>query len=140
MSAFEVTENLEEAIVSKKYNAIICNYANGDMVGHTGILPAAIKAVEVVDICVGKLTDKVLSLGGRALITADHGNAEVMVDETGGPHTAHTCDVVPFLLVDDARKNVKLRSGGILADLAPTMLSILGIPQPKEMTGKSLIV
>ena len=140
MSAYLVTEELLKRLDSGTYDVIILNFANADMVGHTGILPAAIKAVEAVDDCVGKLTDKILSLGGRALITADHGNAEVMVDETGGPHTAHTCDVVPLILVDAARKNVTLHSGGILADLAPTMLHILGIPQPKEMTGKSLIV
>ena len=140
MSAYLVTDELLKRLDSGAYDVIILNFANADMVGHTGILPAAIKAVEAVDDCVGKLTDKVLSLGGRALITADHGNAEVMVDENGGPHTAHTCDVVPFLLVDDARKNVTLRAGGILADLASTMLAILGIPQPQEMTGKSLIV
>jgi 2,3-bisphosphoglycerate-independent phosphoglycerate mutase len=140
MSAYLVTEELLKRLDSGAYDVIILNFANADMVGHTGILPAAIKAVEAVDNCVGKLTDKVLSLGGRALITADHGNAEVMVDETGGPHTAHTCDMVPFILVDNVRKDATLRSGGILADLAPTMLAILGIPQPKEMTGKSLIV
>jgi 2,3-bisphosphoglycerate-independent phosphoglycerate mutase len=140
MSAYLVTAELLKRLDSGAYDVIILNFANADMVGHTGILPAAIKAVEAVDDCVGKLTDKVLSLGGRVLITADHGNAEVMVDETGGPHTAHTCDVVPFILVDNVRKDATLRSGGILADLAPTMLAILGIPQPKEMTGKSLIV
>jgi 2,3-bisphosphoglycerate-independent phosphoglycerate mutase len=140
MSAYLVTDELLKRLDSGAYDVIILNFANADMVGHTGILPAAIKAVEAVDDCVGKLTDKVLSLGGRVLITADHGNAEVMVDETGGPHTAHTCDVVPFILVDNVRKDATLRSGGILADLAPTMLAILGIPQPKEMTGKSLIV
>jgi 2,3-bisphosphoglycerate-independent phosphoglycerate mutase len=108
------------------------------MVGHTGIMAAAIRAVETVDECVGKLTEKVLSLGGRAIITADHGNAEVMVDENGGPHTAHTTDRVPLILVDDARRGVKLRRG-ILADIAPTILEILGLPVPVEMTGKSLI-
>ena len=108
------------------------------MVGHTGILPAAVKAIEAVDDCVGRLVEKVLSLGGRAIITADHGNAEIMSDEHGGPHTAHTTDRVPLILVDDARNGVKLRPG-ILADIAPTMLEILGLPQPVEMTGKNLI-
>ena len=139
MSAYLVTEELLRRLDSGAYDVLILNLANADMVGHTGILPAAIKAIEAVDDCVGKLTDKVLSLNGRALITADHGNAEMMVDETGGPHTAHTCELVPLVLVDDSRKSSKLRSGGILADLAPTMLDILGIPQPREMTGKSLL-
>jgi len=139
MSAYLVTEELLRRLDSGAYDVLILNLANADMVGHTGILPAAIKAIEAVDDCVGKLTDKVLSLNGRALITADHGNAEMMVDETGGPHTAHTCELVPLVLVDDSRKSSKLRSGGILADLAPTMLDILGIPQPREMTGRSLL-
>ncbi len=139
MSAYLVTDELLSRLDSDTYDVIVLNLANADMVGHTGILPAAIKAIEAVDSCVGKLSEKVLSLGGRLLITADHGNAETMVDETGGPHTAHTCNPVPFILVDDTRKNAKLRTGGILADLAPTMLQILGIPQPKEMTGTSLI-
>jgi 2,3-bisphosphoglycerate-independent phosphoglycerate mutase len=139
MSAYLVTDELLARLDSGAYDVIILNLANADMVGHTGILPAAIKAIEAVDSCVGKLTARVLSMGGRVLITADHGNAETMVDETGGPHTAHTCNLVPFILVDDIRTNAKLRTGGILADLAPTMLQILGIPQPKEMTGTSLI-
>ena len=140
MSAFLVTDELLTRLDSGAFDVIILNLANADMVGHTGILPAAIKAIEAVDDCVGRLTHKVLALGGRGLITADHGNAETMVDETGGPHTAHTCNPVPFILVDDARKHAELRTGGILADLAPTILGILGIPQPKEMTGTSLIV
>lgn len=139
MSAYLVTAELLKRLNSGSYDVIVLNFANADMVGHTGILPAAIKAIEAVDDCAGKLVAKVLALGGRVLITADHGNAEVMMDENGGPHTAHTCDLVPFVLVDDARKCVKLRTGGILADLAPTMLEILGIPQPREMTGRSLI-
>ncbi len=139
MSAYLVTDELLTRLDSGAYDVIILNLANADMVGHTGILPAAIKAIEAVDDCVGRLTQKVLALGGRILITADHGNAETMVDETGGPHTAHTCNSVPFILVDDSRQGAKLRSNGILADLAPTMLRILGIPQPVEMTGASLI-
>jgi 2,3-bisphosphoglycerate-independent phosphoglycerate mutase len=139
MSAYLVTEELLKRINSGKYDVIILNFANADMVGHTGIMEAAVRAVEAVDDCVGKLVDRVLQLGGAALITADHGNAEMMVDETGGPHTAHTCDMAPFVLVDDSRKDAKLRKG-VLADLAPTMLAMLGIAQPAEMTGKSLIV
>jgi 2,3-bisphosphoglycerate-independent phosphoglycerate mutase len=138
MSAVPVTTELLARLDSGVYDLIVLNFANADMVGHTGIMAAAIRAVETVDGCVGKLTDKVLSLGGRVIITADHGNAEVMVDENGGPHTAHTTDRVPLILVDDARKGVKLRSG-ILADIAPTILDILGIPVPAEMTGTSLI-
>jgi len=139
MSAYLVTEELLKRINSGKYDVIILNFANADMVGHTGIMEAAVRAVEAVDDCVGKLVDRVLQLGGAALITADHGNAEMMVDENGGPHTAHTCDMAPFVLVDDSRKDAKLRKG-VLADLAPTMLAMLGIAQPAEMTGKSLIV
>ncbi len=139
MSAYLVTDELLSRLDSGSYDLIVLNLANADMVGHTGILPSAIKAIETVDDCVGRLTRKVLALGGRILITADHGNAETMVDDNGSPQTAHTCNPVPFILVDDSRKAAKLRTGGILADLAPTVLQILGIPQPKEMTGKSLI-
>ncbi|MBJ6724808.1 2,3-bisphosphoglycerate-independent phosphoglycerate mutase [Geomesophilobacter sediminis] len=140
MSAYLVTEELLKRLSEDKYDVIILNFANADMVGHTGILEAAVRAVEAVDSCVGKIVDRVRELGGAVLITADHGNAEMMVDEnTGGPHTAHTTDLAPFVLVDDSRKNVKLRNGGVLADIAPTMLQMLGIPQPAEMTGKSLI-
>ena len=140
MSAYLVTDELISRLNSGVYDVIVLNLANADMVGHTGILPAAIKAIEAVDSCVERLTRQVLALGGRILITADHGNAETMVDDNGAPQTAHTCNPVPFILVDDSRKGAKLRTGGILADLAPTMLQILGIPQPEEMTGKSLIV
>lgn len=138
MSAYLVTDELLKRLDQDVYDVIILNFANADMVGHTGILPAAIKAIETVDACVGKLTDKILEKQGTVLITADHGNAEIMVDETGGPHTAHTTDRVPLILVDDSRKGANLRAG-ILADLAPTMLAILGIPQPAEMTGKNLL-
>jgi 2,3-bisphosphoglycerate-independent phosphoglycerate mutase len=138
MSAYLVTEELLKRLDQDKYDVIILNFANADMVGHTGIMKAAIRAVEVVDECVGKLVDKVREKGGRVLITADHGNAEMMSDNHGGPHTAHTCQRAPVVLVDDSRKNVKLRKG-VLADLAPTMLELLGLPQPPEMTGKSLI-
>ena len=139
MSAYLVTEELLKRLDQDKYDVVILNFANADMVGHTGILEAAVRAVEVVDECVGKLVEKVRQLGGIALITADHGNAEIMADEQGGPHTAHTCDMAPVVLVDDSRKGVKLRKG-VLADLAPTMLELLGLPQPPEMTGKSLLV
>ncbi|KAF0216185.1 MAG: 2 3-bisphosphoglycerate-independent phosphoglycerate [Geobacteraceae bacterium] len=138
MSAYPVTEELLKRLDEDRYDVIILNFANADMVGHTGIIAAAIRAIEVVDTCVGRLVDKVLAKKGRVIITADHGNAEVMVDENGGPHTAHTTDRAPFLLVDDARKGARLRPG-ILADIAPTMLEILGLPQPAEMTGRSLI-
>jgi len=139
MSAYPVTEELLRRLDEGVYDVIILNFANADMVGHTGIIAAAVRAVEAVDDCVGRLVAKVQSLGGRVIITADHGNAEVMVDENGGPHTAHTCDKVPFILVDDARKDIQLRTG-ILADIAPTMLELLGIPQPQEMTGKSMLI
>jgi 2,3-bisphosphoglycerate-independent phosphoglycerate mutase len=138
MSAYPVTEELLRRLDEDKYDVIILNFANADMVGHTGCLPAAVKAIETVDDCVGRLVAKVLAKGGRAIITADHGNAEVMADENGGPHTAHTTDRVPLVLVDDTRKGARLRPG-ILADIAPTMLEILGVPQPAEMTGKSLM-
>jgi 2,3-bisphosphoglycerate-independent phosphoglycerate mutase len=109
------------------------------MVGHTGILPAAIRAVEAVDACAGKVVEKVRELGGTVLITADHGNAEQMADENGEPYTAHTCNPVWLILVDDNHKGAVLKEGGKLADIAPTMLKLLGIQQPKEMTGESLL-
>ena len=138
MSAYQVTEELLKRLDEEKYDDIILNFANADMVGHTGIFSAAVQAVEAVDACVGKLIEKLREKGGIAIITADHGNAEMMKDEHGGPHTAHTCDMAPLVLVDDSRKGAKLRRG-VLADLAPTMLELLGIPQPAEMTGKSLL-
>jgi len=138
MSAYLVTEELLKRLDRQAYDVIILNFANPDMVGHTGIMAAAIKAVETVDECVGRLAAKVLDQGGTAIITADHGNAEMMTDGSGGPHTAHTTKRVPLILVDDSRKGARLRPG-ILADIAPTMLHILGVPQPAEMTGRSLI-
>lgn len=138
MSAYLVTDELLRRLESDAYDVVIVNFANADMVGHTGILEAAKKAVEAVDTCVGKIVTKVREKGGAVIITADHGNAEMMADETGGPHTAHTNGPVPLILVDDNRKGAKLRAG-TLADIAPTMLEILGISQPAEMTGKSLI-
>src|SRR5262249_1630481 len=114
--------------------------ANGDMVGHTGVLAAAIKAVEVVDECVGKVVDAVLAKGGAAIVTADHGNCEQMIDPaTGGPHTAHTTYDVDLIVVDDRYKGRKLREGGRLADIAPTLLAMGGIEQPAEMKGQSLL-
>ncbi len=138
MSAFQVTAELVARLDEKRYDFIVLNFANPDMVGHTGVLTAAVKAIAAVDECVGKVVDKVLSLGGSLLITADHGNAESMVDENGNPHTAHTCNRVPLVLVGDAGKGIQLRSG-VLADIAPTVLELLGIPKPAEMTGSSLL-
>ena len=138
MSAYEVTDKLLDAINSKEYDCIILNYANPDMVGHTGNLEASIKAVETIDECVGKVVEAVEAQNGVLIITADHGNIEQMVDyKTGEPHTAHTTNPVPLMLV--GMENVKLRDG-ILADLAPTMLDIMNLEKPKEMTGKSIII
>ncbi|MEG6615109.1 2,3-bisphosphoglycerate-independent phosphoglycerate mutase [Peptococcaceae bacterium 1198_IL3148] len=140
MSANEVTAALLEQLALDQYQVIIMNYANTDMVGHTGKMDAAIKAIEAVDKCVGQVVRAVLARQGTVLITADHGNAELMADEAGNPVTAHTTDPVPFILINDNQyKQVKLKTGR-LEDIAPTMLEILHIEQPKEMTGKSLIV
>jgi 2,3-bisphosphoglycerate-independent phosphoglycerate mutase len=140
MSAYLVTDELEKRIDSGLYDVIVLNLANCDMVGHTGILPAAIRAVEAVDSCVGRLVSKIREKSGAVLITADHGNADQMWDtESNGPHTAHTCNPVWLVMVDDSRKGCKLKEGGRLADLAPTMLDMLGLSQPPEMTGRSLI-
>ena len=136
MSAYEVTDKLLEAIAADKYDVIILNYANCDMVGHTGVFEAAKAAVEAVDACVGRVTDAIAAKGGVSLITADHGNADKMFDEDGSPFTAHTTNPVPFCVVGYP---CKLREGGVLADIAPTMLKILGLPQPEEMSGKSLV-
>lgn len=138
MSAFGVTDELLARLEEDRYDFIVLNYANADMVGHTGVQAAATQAVEAVDACIGKVVEKVLFKGGALLITADHGNAESMVDDNGAPHTAHTCNPVPLVLVDDTRRNALLRTG-ILADLAPTILELLGLPQPAEMTGRSLL-
>ena len=137
MSAYEVTDAVVKAIEEDKYNMIILNYANCDMVGHTGIEEAATKAVEAVDACVGRMVDAVLKAGGAALITADHGNAEKMKEPDGAPFTAHTTNPVPLIV---AGYPCKLRDGGRLADLSPTMLDIMGLPKPPEMDGESLIV
>ena len=140
MSAPEVTEEVIKRVTSGAYDVMILNFANCDMVGHTGDLDAAIEAVETVDKCLGKVVGAILSVGGTALITADHGNAEQMVDyATGQPHTAHTSNAVPFILVNDQLASVKLREGGRLADIAPTILELINLEKPKEMTGESLI-
>ena len=136
MSAFEVTDAVVDAINSDKYDVIILNYANCDMVGHTGIFDAAKTAVEAVDTCVGRMVDAILAKGGAALITADHGNADKMYEPDGSAFTAHTTNPVPFIVVGE---DCELREGGVLADIAPTILQLLGLPQPEEMTGKSLI-
>ena len=136
MSAFEVTDAVVEAIEADKYDVIILNYANCDMVGHTGIFDAAKTAVEAVDTCVGRMVDTITAKGGVALITADHGNADKMYEPDGSAFTAHTTNPVPFIVVGE---DCELREGGVLADIAPTILQVLGVPQPAEMTGKSLI-
>jgi 2,3-bisphosphoglycerate-independent phosphoglycerate mutase len=139
MSAPEVTAKLVDAIESKKFDLIVCNYANGDMVGHTGKMDAAIKAVEALDVALGKVTAAALAADAEVLITADHGNVELMVDpETGGVVTSHTTLPVPLVYVSNDNVNATLESGA-LADIAPTLLSILKIDIPAEMTGKSLI-
>ncbi|MGM9552062.1 MAG: 2,3-bisphosphoglycerate-independent phosphoglycerate mutase [Clostridia bacterium] len=137
MSAYEVCDAVLEAINGDKFDVIILNYANCDMVGHTGIIPAAVAAVEAVDECVGKMVDAIMAKGGVACITADHGNADQMIDpDTKGPFTAHTTNPVPFIVVG---QDCQLKEGGRLADIAPTMLDILGLEKPAEMTGESLI-
>jgi 2,3-bisphosphoglycerate-independent phosphoglycerate mutase len=141
MSAPEVTDKLVEAIKSKKYNAIICNYANGDMVGHSGILSAAIKAVEALDACVGRVVCAAQQVGAEVIITADHGNAEAMFDHTANQaHTQHTVNLVPLIYVGRPALLARPDSNiGALSDIAPTLLAMMGLPQPVEMTGKSLI-
>jgi 2,3-bisphosphoglycerate-independent phosphoglycerate mutase len=141
MSAYQVTDAVIERIRLGEYHLIVLNFANPDMVGHTGIFEAAVKAVETVDACVGRVVDEVLAQGGAVLLSADHGNAEKMIDlETGQPHTAHTTNPVPFVLILKDGKKHKLREGGILADVAPTILDLMDIPIPKAMTGRSLMV
>ncbi len=137
MSAREVTDKLVAAIQSKKYDAIVCNYANGDMVGHTGDLAAATRAIEVLDECIGRAVEAMQAIGGEVLITADHGNAETMLDTTTQQaHTAHTLNLVPLLYIG---RRAKVADGGALQDVAPTLLRIMGLPQPAEMTGKPLL-
>jgi len=138
MSAPEVTDRLVKAIESGAYDTIICNYANSDMVGHTGNFEAARKAIEVLDVCIGRVVASARRVDGEILITADHGNAEMMHDgHTGQAHTAHTLNRVPLVYVG---RNAAVVEGGVLADIAPTMLALLGLPQPPEMTGRNLVV
>jgi 2,3-bisphosphoglycerate-independent phosphoglycerate mutase len=137
MSAQEVTDRLEEAILSKKYDVIICNYANADMVGHTGNLQATIKAIETLDACVGRVVKAMQKTGGDVIITADHGNAEMMRDHKNHqPHTQHTTNLVPLLYVG---RSGHMAESGALCDIAPTILRLMGLPQPKEMTGHPLV-
>ncbi|NRB39337.1 MAG: 2,3-bisphosphoglycerate-independent phosphoglycerate mutase [Pseudomonadales bacterium] len=141
MSAHEVSEKLVTAIKSGKFDTIICNFANGDMVGHTGIYEAAIKAVETLDTCIKDLTDAVIEVGGHCLITADHGNCEQMMDyDSGQPHTQHTTELVPLMYVGKLQNVTLAEKGGRLADIAPTILDLMGMDQPAEMTGHSLII
>ncbi|WP_270573010.1 2,3-bisphosphoglycerate-independent phosphoglycerate mutase [Bacillus glycinifermentans] len=136
MSAYEVKDALVKEIEADKHNAIILNFANPDMVGHSGKVEPTIKAIEAVDECLGEVVDAILAKGGHAIITADHGNADVLITEEGKPHTAHTTNPVPVIVT---KEGVTLREGGILGDLAPTLLDLLGVEKPKEMTGTSLI-
>lgn len=140
MSALAVDDHLVDAIKGQKYDVIICNFANPDMVGHTGVQDAAIKAIETVDECIGKAVEALLEVDGQMFICADHGNAEQLIDEvTGAPFTAHTTNPVPFILVN-ADKAYTLRENGCLADIAPTLIELMGMEQPEDMTGKSLLV
>ncbi|MCS6785697.1 MAG: 2,3-bisphosphoglycerate-independent phosphoglycerate mutase [Thiobacillaceae bacterium] len=137
MSAYEVTDRLLEAIASRRFDAIVCNYANADMVGHTGDLDAARRAIEAVDRCLGRVVPAMLAIGGEVLITADHGNAECMLDEAAGqPHTAHTTNLVPLIYVG---RPARVAADGALEDIAPTLLKMMGLPQPMEMTGHPLV-
>ena len=138
MSAYEVTERVIEQIETESYDAIILNFANCDMVGHTGVMSAAISAVEAVDACVGKIAEALKVHGGQLLLTADHGNADQMLDEKGHIVTAHSLNPVPLLIMAPERE-FTLKEGGILADLAPTMLDLMELEIPKEMKGHSLL-
>ncbi len=138
MSAYLVSEKLNEAVRSGKYDVVIINFANCDMVGHTGVFDAAVKAVEAVDTCVGSLYEAVMENGGTLFVTADHGNADVMMEADGSPFTAHTTNLVPFICVN-CGENIELREGGRLCDIVPTMLKVMNLPQPEEMTGVSII-
>jgi 2,3-bisphosphoglycerate-independent phosphoglycerate mutase len=140
MSAYEVTEELLSRLARNSYDFIVLNFANGDMVGHTGIMAAAVAACQVVDHCLGRLVERFTAAGGVVIITADHGNAEIMYNPaTHGPFTAHSTNPVPFLLVNDRFKDRTLRSGGALKDIAPTILTIMGLPIPEDMEGKCLL-
>lgn len=137
MSSEELTDKLVAAIESQEFDAIVCNYPNGDMVGHTGVYEAAVKACEAVDHCIGRVVEALKKVGGECLITADHGNAEQMVDhKSGQAHTAHTSELVPFIYVG---RNAEIRSGGTLSDVAPTMLHLMDMEQPTEMTGNPIV-
>jgi 2,3-bisphosphoglycerate-independent phosphoglycerate mutase len=139
MSAHGITDVLCNAIDTRSHDFVLCNYANGDMVGHTGSIPATLAAVETVDACLTRIVAAAERTGTRLLITADHGNCEQMIDPaTGGPHTAHTTNPVPFLVIDPTGGDEELRNGGALCDVGPTILRMLGIEQPAEMTGSSL--
>jgi 2,3-bisphosphoglycerate-independent phosphoglycerate mutase len=139
MSAPEVTDRIVDAIENQRYDVIVVNYANGDMVGHSGVFDAAVKAVECLDLCVGRIVEALEKVGGEALITADHGNVEQMSDaSTGQAHTAHTTEPVPFIYV--GKRDFKVRDGGVLADVAPTMLMLMDLEKPAEMTGTSILV
>ena len=138
MSAYEVADELVDRIDSGRYDFIVVNFANMDMVGHTGILEAAIRACEAVDACVAKVVARIRDRGGAAIIIADHGNSEQMADRDGNPHTAHTLNPVPLILVDDSRRTARLQPGR-LCDVAPTILAVMGMDQPAEMTGRSLV-
>jgi 2,3-bisphosphoglycerate-independent phosphoglycerate mutase len=141
MSANEVCDVICEKLDTNQFDVVICNFANPDMVGHTGVLEAAVTAAQTVDRCVGRILDKVKVMGGSAVILADHGNFEKMWDfENNMPHTAHTVGEVPFIVFDEAFKSRKMASGGKLADVVPTFLEVMGLPKPAEMTGKSLLL
>lgn len=141
MSAYEIAETAAEWIANDKLDFMVLNFANPDMVGHTGILEAGIKAVEAVDECLGKVISALLAKGGAALVLADHGNCDQMVDyETGAPHTNHTLNPVPCILIDDSRLSVKLADGGVLGNAAPTLLDVIGLPKPPQMDQNSLIL
>src|SRR5678816_1361330 len=140
MSARPVTEALVKHLRETDVGMVIANYANADMVGHTGNFEASIKAVEVIDECLGKVVDATLAKKGKIIITADHGNIEQLIDyDTGKPHTAHTINLVPVILVDEKHQKCRLNQGTAI-DVAPTMLELMGVNQPAEMTGRSLIV
>ncbi len=141
MSAKGVAEAVVKAIEDNTFDVLIVNFANADMVGHSGKIPPTIRAVEAVDGCLAEIYAAVRRNGGAMLVTADHGNAEQMIDpETGGPHTAHTTNPVPFIYIADDARQFRLRPDGSLRDISPTVLGVLGIPQPKEMTGRDLRV
>ncbi|MGH9601264.1 MAG: alkaline phosphatase family protein, partial [Terriglobales bacterium] len=139
MSAEGIADAVVKAVEGGSFDAIVVNFANADMVGHSGRIEPKVKAVETVDACLGRIYSSVKAKGGALMVTADHGNAELMIDPaTGGPHTAHTTNPVPFILVSEDARNFRLRNDGALQDISPTALGILGIPQPREMTGRDL--